>query len=137
MSRVCDLFFCSSRRRHTRCALVTGVQTCALPIYEVLSGKIPFPFNALESERKCRGASFFDAAHIKKRFFSQLRDVKIQAGGLCACFGHSVVPTGACSSARQASMPDSPPQAIHGLLSAYPGRDAASGDSLSMLLPAT
>src|SRR3546814_6130485 len=27
------LYFCfSSRRRHTRCALVTGVQTCALPI---------------------------------------------------------------------------------------------------------
>src|SRR3546814_20138922 len=26
------LFFFSSRRRHTRCALVTGVQTCALPI---------------------------------------------------------------------------------------------------------
>src|SRR3546814_7114909 len=26
------MFFCSSRRRHTRCALVTGVQTCALPI---------------------------------------------------------------------------------------------------------
>src|SRR3546814_10179120 len=24
--------FVSSRRRHTRCALVTGVQTCALPI---------------------------------------------------------------------------------------------------------
>src|SRR3546814_1828736 len=29
---VCYLFFFSSRRRHTRCALVTGVQTCALPI---------------------------------------------------------------------------------------------------------
>src|SRR3546814_10781258 len=33
---VCGLcvrcFFFSSRRRHTRCALVTGVQTCALPI---------------------------------------------------------------------------------------------------------
>src|SRR3546814_8068237 len=26
--------FCSSRRRHTRCALVTGVQTCALPIFK-------------------------------------------------------------------------------------------------------
>src|SRR3546814_3301358 len=26
------LFFFASRRRHTRCALVTGVQTCALPI---------------------------------------------------------------------------------------------------------
>src|SRR3546814_1544854 len=33
--RVCDfdvVFVVSSRRRHTRCALVTGVQTCALPI---------------------------------------------------------------------------------------------------------
>src|SRR3546814_18229399 len=28
------VFFFSSRRRHTRCALVTGVQTCALPILE-------------------------------------------------------------------------------------------------------
>src|SRR3546814_6536123 len=26
------MFFLSSRRRYTRCALVTGVQTCALPI---------------------------------------------------------------------------------------------------------
>src|SRR3546814_10288365 len=26
-------FFCASRRRHTIGALVTGVQTCALPIY--------------------------------------------------------------------------------------------------------
>src|SRR3546814_3587564 len=30
LNRFC--FFFSSRRRHTRCALVTGVQTCALPI---------------------------------------------------------------------------------------------------------
>src|SRR3546814_5291080 len=29
---LCVVFFFSSRRRHTRCALVTGVQTCALPI---------------------------------------------------------------------------------------------------------
>src|SRR3546814_7148027 len=28
----CFVFLFSSRRRHTRCALVTGVQTCALPI---------------------------------------------------------------------------------------------------------
>src|SRR3546814_11579807 len=28
-----DRFFFSSRRRHTRCALLTGVQTCALPIF--------------------------------------------------------------------------------------------------------
>src|SRR3546814_4512000 len=29
---VYSYFFFSIRRRHTRCALVTGVQTCALPI---------------------------------------------------------------------------------------------------------
>src|SRR3546814_5082273 len=29
-------FFFSSRRRHTRCALVTGVQTCALPICPIV-----------------------------------------------------------------------------------------------------
>src|SRR3546814_11429575 len=31
-------FFFSSRRRHTRCALVTGLQTCALPILFALYG---------------------------------------------------------------------------------------------------
>src|SRR3546814_6877088 len=31
-------FFFSSRRRHTRCALVTGVQTCALPISRGAAG---------------------------------------------------------------------------------------------------
>src|SRR3546814_4960770 len=46
-------FFFSSRRRHTRCALVTGVQTCALPIsywlgsqrglWRVQPGQIPVP----------------------------------------------------------------------------------------------
>src|SRR3546814_1220122 len=29
-------FFFSRRRRHTRCALGTGVQTCALPIYGIV-----------------------------------------------------------------------------------------------------
>src|SRR3546814_12643753 len=35
-------FFFSSRRRHTRCALVTGVQTCALPIWQ-LRHRTEFP----------------------------------------------------------------------------------------------
>src|SRR3546814_2470403 len=33
MKCVVVFFFFSSRRRHTICALVTGVQTCALPIF--------------------------------------------------------------------------------------------------------
>src|SRR3546814_8084329 len=41
------VLFCSSRRRHTSCALVTGVQTCALPIFAVaiasLAWALPAP----------------------------------------------------------------------------------------------
>src|SRR3546814_6531272 len=53
-------FFFSSRRRHTRCALVTGVQTCALPIcrekdlasrnFRIFSKRVP--------ERLCRNVIF-------------------------------------------------------------------------------
>src|SRR3546814_2409190 len=38
-----SLFFFSSRRRHTRCALVTGVQTCALPISRAALGLFQQP----------------------------------------------------------------------------------------------
>src|SRR3546814_3110659 len=43
------MFFFSSRRRHTRCALVTGVQTCALPISDgdIDIGDAPSPMHAL------------------------------------------------------------------------------------------
>src|SRR3546814_6064739 len=41
-------FFFSSRRRHTSCALVTGVQTCALPIYSGI-GKASFPAEDLRA----------------------------------------------------------------------------------------
>src|SRR3546814_5926677 len=37
------LCFFSSRRRHTRCALVTGVQTCALPISRFRPGPLRHP----------------------------------------------------------------------------------------------
>src|SRR3546814_18733968 len=51
------LFFFSSRRRHTRCALVTGVQTCALPICDFArfaeDGRICLTNNA--AERALRG----------------------------------------------------------------------------------
>src|SRR3546814_6044294 len=56
---MCDVYmllcFFSSRRRHTRCAVVTGVQTCALPISsneisETLSRSFSLPFDVDESE---------------------------------------------------------------------------------------
>src|SRR3546814_6287946 len=46
------LFFFSSRRRHTRCALVTGVQTCALPIsVATREGGIDAVFIALRGDQ--------------------------------------------------------------------------------------
>src|SRR3546814_4135219 len=52
-------FFISSRRRHTRCALVPGVQTCALPI-SLLPGSVgrrppkpnPMPRRAVLSDEQ-------------------------------------------------------------------------------------
>src|SRR3546814_5348923 len=49
-------FFFSSNRRHTRCALVTGVQTCALPILAVLMNQVMANTTA-SSALACRGAS--------------------------------------------------------------------------------
>src|SRR3546814_1891053 len=46
-----DVFFFSSRRRHTRCALVTGVQTCALPICPSLLQKPAHRRVAFEPDR--------------------------------------------------------------------------------------
>src|SRR3546814_9195402 len=42
-------FFFSSRRRHTRCALVTGVQTCALPIFVICQAGQPRLVRTLSS----------------------------------------------------------------------------------------
>src|SRR3546814_14054050 len=44
------LFFFSSRRRHTRCALVTGFQTCALPI--LLTGRVDEAVPLLERAQR-------------------------------------------------------------------------------------
>src|SRR3546814_9246138 len=55
---VVSLFFFSSRRRHTRCALVTGVQTCALPI---CCTRLPISsrLRASSSASAVRGAASF------------------------------------------------------------------------------
>src|SRR3546814_5122247 len=51
-----DFLFFSSRRRHTRCALVTGVQTCALPIYICGTAASAGAFDgAVHPGRNCRG----------------------------------------------------------------------------------
>src|SRR3546814_5832087 len=48
--------FFSSRRRHTRCALVTGVQTCALPIFAQAIAQNLHRGNSLMAEQEAAQA---------------------------------------------------------------------------------
>src|SRR3546814_15923412 len=45
---MCIVCFVASRRRHTRCALVTGVQTCALPIFPGVEDGVVFQLDGDE-----------------------------------------------------------------------------------------
>src|SRR3546814_7460923 len=59
-------FFFSSRRRHTSCALVTGVQTCALPICFAFFGGVPG--RGIYDNMKTAGTSVFTG---KERVFNR------------------------------------------------------------------
>src|SRR3546814_6831256 len=70
------MFFFSSRRRHTRCALVTGVQTCALPILgngyyftpelkQILGSGLLNPFLLPGQEQSAEGLAALQAASAR------------------------------------------------------------------------
>src|SRR3546814_5857293 len=59
-------FFFSSRRRHTRCALVTGVQTCALPIYGVIAHSPDGKFDLDELLAMARGWAGLEGMDLAK-----------------------------------------------------------------------
>src|SRR3546814_13051548 len=81
-----DVFFFSSRRRHTRCALVTGVQTCALPISSQRQRLGPFVSGgAIGVEHFHRGAHAVAPLIISSSFQSPI------AGAVCM---RSVKPCG-------------------------------------------
>src|SRR3546814_5236504 len=57
------MFFFSSRRRHTRCALVTGVETCALPISQ-RPAEMASPFAPVETGAADRPTAAFQGRHV-------------------------------------------------------------------------
>src|SRR3546814_9680610 len=69
MITVCVIFFFSSRRRHTRCALVTGVQTCALPISTLA---LPALIASADDRARLRFLEFFAVtirnAHTRRAY---------------------------------------------------------------------
>src|SRR3546814_9188687 len=74
------LFF-SSRRRHTRCALVTGVQTCALPISVLLDPALVGPLAGLQ------GAFHIDLGALAQVLLGDLAKLLVE--------DHDPVPLGA------------------------------------------
>src|SRR3546814_1722870 len=79
-------FFFSSRRRHTRCALVTGVQTCALPISDAAGpGRLDLPGRGLAFGRayERRADSIGDAEHGRGAAcgYRSLEETSPTAGG--------------------------------------------------------
>src|SRR3546814_1568554 len=96
------MFFFSSRRRHTRCALVTGVQTCALPILTsrcaaeligcVLNAEKLHEGNGLDTFF-CGAGSFGHGATRNARLDASL-DAHAAVGGRTAAGSRSVVAAG-------------------------------------------
>src|SRR3546814_4655248 len=74
-------FVFSSRRRHTRCALVTGVQTCALPISRTTSA----PAADSATLVRVRGLHFSQG---KRKIYDGI-DVDIARGKITAIMGPS------------------------------------------------
>src|SRR3546814_12297505 len=61
---VWGFFFFSSRRRHPRCALVTGVQTCALPIFSIEGAAKVALFEQRRGDTVRRVEERFDMIHV-------------------------------------------------------------------------
>src|SRR3546814_1065397 len=79
--------FLSSRRRHTRCALVTGVQTCALPIYSQVS---IMPMNRVQFQPSLSLPEFVRRYGTQGACEHALRDARWPAGFVCPhCQGAS------------------------------------------------
>src|SRR3546814_3737971 len=71
-----ELFF-SSSRRHTSCALVTGVQTCALPIWK--GPKLSTETSSSYSSRRDRIARIFPAMPSFISFRSEEHTSELQS----------------------------------------------------------
>src|SRR3546814_1592016 len=87
----CFVFFFSSRRRHTRCALVTGVQTCALPISWPLESTNPAVLPAAglhpSTAARTRGLRELDATRAPRARLLIMWPTLLEAGDIALRLG--------------------------------------------------
>src|SRR3546814_3847700 len=77
----CVSFCFSSRRRHTRCALVTGVQTCALPI---CSDRVSADMRPTDYRGAVKRMESIAAKTAKqKAMASEIGDIYEKVAGVC------------------------------------------------------
>src|SRR3546814_13814688 len=74
-------FFFSSRRRHTRCALVTGVQTCALPIFNYGGNKVRFLAPVRSGKRVRSHVKLLELEEKRPGQWQQTNEVTIENEG--------------------------------------------------------
>src|SRR3546814_10523192 len=79
----CIVFFFSSRRRHTRCALVTGVQTCALPILLAAGGYLAAFSRTQEAQADDAGLRGVAAAGYLPEAAASIRSEERRVGKEC------------------------------------------------------
>src|SRR3546814_4229801 len=77
------LFFFSSRRRHTSGALVTGVQTCALPIFLLYTMRVAEASSAADRIRQRPFVPRFDRSDQRHRISQNIDVVRALAA---SCF---------------------------------------------------
>src|SRR3546814_7449689 len=129
------VFFFSSRRRHTRCALVTGVQTCALPI---LIGAD----RSVELARDRFGGGDDPAERAAQRTVDPAPELRIgqrqrAEGGIGARFGCARRRTRPVDRARDAAKAGNTPGRIElGVARPDPGRTGIGGGNAHARRPA-
>src|SRR3546814_10906341 len=88
------IIFISSRRRHTRCALVTGVQTCALPIcYVTLLGLVSHEYFHTWNVKRLKPSDFAHLDYTRENYTRLLwffeRSEERRVGKECVSTGRS------------------------------------------------
>src|SRR3546814_10393695 len=110
---ICDVYICmilsffSSRRRHTICALLTGVQTCALPIY---IEDVPFVPAQARAQSEDLGSGFYRV--ILRYGFMQDPDVPAALTGYDICGAKFKMMDTSFFLARQTLLPSSDQKSV-------------------------